>query len=347
MTRSAGMIAKTLRSPNNYREWRVNRGLYITAWIVLVLPMVWTIGQAIHVQLMIGGQWLHLQIQSYVGPAPEVLHFNMIVAGLLGVLTFWHDRTRGYLSIALEGPVSRRAIWQSKIVYAFLTLASANLATLLMIGITSLFAGMGGCMGAIILRTLYLLSLQTGLAMTALAIGALMESVILAGLGTASVSVVPLVLGSICHNLPFNEGDIARWSEVVGGFFFFLGPFNYAYPTVLWQEGIFSLLAFAWALLSCRYGLRWWEKARLERYSELFVFPWVWKVFYGFLGIISALVVTTIIAVPVHFQSSLFLICLIPLSVLGWFAWRTVWAGLSQRGFPWAPERHDVESRVP
>lgn len=104
MTRSAGMIAKTLRSPNNYREWRVNRGLYITAWIVLVLPMVWTIGQAIHVQLMIGGQWLHLQIQSYVGPAPEVLHFNMIVAGLLGVLTFWHDRTRGYLSIALEDP---------------------------------------------------------------------------------------------------------------------------------------------------------------------------------------------------------------------------------------------------
>jgi hypothetical protein len=272
----------------------------------------------------------------------------MIVAGLLGVLIFWHDRTRGHLSIALEGPVSRRAIWQSKSVYALFTLASANLATLLIIGVTGLFAGMGGSVGAMILRTLYLFSLQTGLAITALAVGALTGSVMLGGLGTASVSIVPLVLGSIWRSVLFYLGAIPRWGEVVGGFFFFLSPFNYAYPTVpLWQEGAFSCLALAWALLGYQYGLRWWETAHLERFHEVFVFPWVWNVFYGILGLMSAMVITTFIAVTVHFQSSLFMACLIPLSVAGCFAWRKAWVGLSRRGLPWAPEGKDVESRVP
>lgn len=276
-----------------YREWLTNRSLYVTAGLLLVAPWMWLVWRTdtTHTSRFFTPQSeMRDTIHSYVHNNYHVLYFALI-AGLLGMGIMWHDRVRGRLSYALEGPVPRCDALQVKMFYGFLTIAAANAvnATVMLVG--AALIGVQGVAGGILWASLWAILLRWTVFMTALAMSTLIGNAAYIAIASTLITAFPWMVSKFAthwygyYGLPTPRiaGLIAQLSPLTVPFHLLLPP---TVPQVLLGTW-FILWGAAWAFLARVF----WDRVPFERFTEPVFFPVLWNGVYAIYASFSALMV--------------------------------------------------------
>jgi hypothetical protein len=306
-----------------YREWQVNRSLYVAAVLTLLAP--WALWAMAVMNLFsnpqpIGpGDTLHSLMQPLLlFTFPLVI--DLVGVAALGLVLFGYDRAVGGLRYALQGPLRRLDVWAAKALFGTVIICSVMAAGTVAMLIVARASGNGDLSGRIIAHALFETGGQLELFMTALAMSGVMAP-IFAGLATATWAILPTALSGLLQAVWVNP---PLWVVSFNSILSNCSPFQ---TTPLFgpaQETLWLGAAFlAWAALLAWAAPRWWTRAPFERLQEGFFFPWLWNVYYAFLAAVSALVVVTLLTRgSVHGPSWAALYG--ALSVAGWFFWRAV-----------------------
>ncbi len=296
-----------------YREWRVNRALYALAAVLAILPWI--------LQLAVAGGYpgpIHAVLEDYLGTRSA---FQSAVSGALGMALFWHDWVRGGLGMALEGALSRRQVFLAKLSLAFVTLGASNAVVALILIVGALSSGSPGVVGPIAITALLWLIVHMVALVIALAMSTAMGSLLFVALATGLVGGIPDFValgwsGLMSLIYPFPQ---PLW---VGPVFTAIQRFS---PYAMYPDAHWSVLAYMVANVLAgmgilALGLRWWDRAPTERFSEAVYFPWLWNLFYALLAFPSSMVAT--VAVTQGPFSWMTLFWFIAFFVVGWLIWR-------------------------
>ena len=335
-----------------YREFRVNRTIYLVAILVLLAPVAQWLLQLEAVLslpgafLVAGHTSVHAAMRSTLLPFGQGSNYfegftglDVIVAGALGIGLFAYDRLTGGLFYSLEGPLRRREAFLVKVLFGT---AGILLPTVIAAAGTVIAAGVSAnadLTGLILLRFAFQAAGQLNLFATALAMGAAMSTA-LSCIATATWAGLPSLLQGLVSVLFWVE---RRHAITVGGhrmLAFVLRPIAPWVPG-LWQAlpnlspflpngffgytqlavaGLFAWLV-AWAALMLWQGPSWWERAPFERLRDAVFFPFLWNVYYAFLSLVTALVLTALITRGTVQGAGWGLIYAL-LFIAGWFFWR-------------------------
>lgn len=353
MPSSAGMPNRERPAPApavRYREFRVNRTLYVAGLFILLVPWalwfrtVWTflnfppqdlaqMHQAVHGLLQNALQTFAQGGNNAAGPDP-------VVAGLLGLALFANDRWQGGLLYSLEGPLPRRQVlWAKALLGSGVLLCAAILAAAGNVGAAAA-SGNLALTGPVLLRVLSDLAGQLAIFATALAMGGAMGTA-LSALAVAVWAVLPSLgqsLMMVLFSAPPSQTlpDGARivvtgisppWVAHVSAFLLALSPLTSTQSSDLGLAGDAALFL-AWTGFMLWLGLRAWERAPFERLSDGVFFPVLWNFYYLVLALGSALFVITVVTHGTVTGAS-WLVSYLALTVAGWFFWR---AALAKHG---------------
>jgi hypothetical protein len=320
-----------------YREWQVNRSVYVAAVLTLLAP--WALWAMTVVNLfdqpqLIGpGATLHSLMEPLLlFSFPLVI--DLVGVAALGLVLFGYDRAVGGLRYALQGPLRRRDVWMAKALFGTVMICSVMAAGTVAMLIAAKASGNGALSGRILAHALLETGAQLELFMTALAMSGAMAP-IFAGLATATWAILPAALSGLVQTVlveavaaPLSPTPayvpIAPWVASLSHFLTNCSPFQSAplfWPAqdTLWLGAAF----FAWAALLIGAAPRWWARAPFERLQEGFFYPALWNVYYAFLAAVSALVVVTLITRG-SVQGLSWAALYGALAVAGWFFWRAV-----------------------
>ena len=334
-----------------YRELRVNRTVYLTAFLLLLAP--WALWfESLSSILRSSAPVLALQhttvaalmrenLQGFALGTSNPTMIYVLGAAVLGIALFAYDRLAGGLLYSLEGPLRRREVFAAKALFGAITLlvpvAAGTAGTLLFAALS----GNPGLAGAIALRGLFDAAGELSLLATALALGGAMSTVFSVA-ATATWALLPALLQSLLMNLFWAPGVVAvsaggqlayeqaprfayPWIGQVAMALPNLSPFQ---PAALsgWPltESLALLASFiAWAALMLGLGSGWWERAPFERLRDSFFFPFLWNLYYAFLSLLSTLILGALITRGEVYGAAWAAIYL-ALFVMGWFFWRFV-----------------------
>jgi hypothetical protein len=90
----------------------------------------------------------------------------------------------------------------------------------------------------------------------------------------------------------------------------------------------FSAWFVGWTVLVLWLAYGWWERAPFERLRDAVFFPFLWNLYYGFLSLLSTLLLGALLTHGTVFGVAWAAIYLV-LLVAGWFFWRfvVIWRG--------------------
>jgi len=323
-----------------YREWRVNRSIYVTAAVALLAPWaLWAlpvIALFSTPQLVGPGETLQaLMRPMFLFSFPLVI--SLVGAAVFGLALFGYDRTVGGLPYALEGPLRRRDVWLTKGFFGTVTICSVMAAGTVAMLVAAQASGNGALSGRILVDALFETGGQLELFMTALAMSGVMAP-IFATLATATWALLPAALAGLVQITLAGTGltppspatqyayvSVAPWAVSLSNFLSNCSPFQ-STPLFTWPPHDVLLLGaafLAWAGFLAWRAPRWWAGAPFERLQDGFFLPGLWNVYYAFLAAVSALILVTVLTrgtVQGLAWSGLYA----ALFAAGWFFWRAV-----------------------
>ncbi len=323
-----------------YREWQVNRSLYVAAVLTLLAP--WALWAMAVMNLFSNPQLIGPGDTLQASMRPMLLFsfplaIDLVDAAAFGLLLFGYDRAVGGLPYALEGPLRRRDVWLAKGFFGTVIICSVMAAGTIAMLIAAKASGNGALSGRILAHAVFETGGQLELFMTALAMSGAMAP-IFAGLATATWALLPAALAGLVPialagtgltppgpATQFTYVSVAPWAVSLSNFLSNCSPFQ-STPLFTWPPRDVLLLGaafLAWAALLVWAAPRWWVRAPFERLQEGFFFPGLWNVYYAFLAAVSALVVVTLLTRG-SVQGPAWAALYGALSVAGWFFWRAV-----------------------
>lgn len=341
MMRSLGMPSQRrgLWLAARYREWHVNRMLYVAAAVILVAPTLLTLltnsrepwGYA---RGQLAGQVLNYT-SGYTGTWSEIL---ILFAGILGIALFWNDRSRGRLDVMLEGPMPRRLMLWAKFYWGVLTVWAVATTLCLAMAVTALAVGHPDWMGPIVVRSLIHAASGTALLVTSVGLGAAMGSVVLTAMGTGVWLLAPVTLASLVYALQL--GVFGKMTpETVMVAIQRLSPVAPT-PPQGWVGVVYAGYFLAWAIFVGNRALKWWDRAPWERFHDPVYFPVMWNFFYALWALLSGLVLTMVgllLFSPTGTTTVNFLVGSLIIAVPGWFFWRRFTWFLGRTRLGWEP----------
>jgi hypothetical protein len=295
-----------------YREWRVNRTLYLLAALAVVGPWaLWLQDQltaarpAASAQLMTAQRLIHLNLSgAVVGGA--FTNWTVLVAAGLGVAVVAYDRLAGGLFVALEGPLTRRAVFGAKLLWGGAVLVGTAVLVTAAFVVTAWATGNAGLIGLLLLHGLYTVSAQGDAFATAVAVSTAMATVY-SLVATGAWLAAPAVLGGLVTTLftalivrreaVTPTGTTLVWSVHVAGPW--VMPLAAGLPNLtplqlqwggwpLWAQWALIAGFLAWAGFMVAMARRWGTAAPYERLHDGFFFPRLWPIYYAFLAAVTA-----------------------------------------------------------
>ncbi|NMP20895.1 hypothetical protein [Sulfobacillus harzensis] len=315
MKRSTG--SRSDRSALWYREWRVNRSLYVVAPFLMAAPWLLEFYTATHpwtryTMMFIRGIMLRVTYPN------EFRGWDYIIAGLLGVAVLWRDRSR--LAALLDGPVPRRPALRIKTQFVLGSVFAGwllELGVLLVMGIISGFHDWSAFS-----RYMALIGIsQLVLASAALTASVMAGNLLFALTGAAVIILGPLVIGSAVMAVGSIIGPGSVTMAGASSLLDHVSPFAYGFSPTLALAYIPVYTAECVALWGLAF--RWWSSAPWEMFSEPLLFSGAWNVVYGILAALTGGTVTLFFrpASSPQFGS----IAVFALSaVVAWFVWRAL-----------------------
>lgn len=343
MTHSAGIRRQDRRSwlAARYREWQVNRALYIATAVIMVAPTALTLltdgRQTWDVRTAFTNQVLSYTA-AYTGTSSEVL---TLLAGTLGIALFWNDRSRGRLDVIVEGPMPRRQILRAKFYWGVLTLLTVAALLCLVMTTTALAVGHPELIGAVVVRSFIHAAGDTALFVTSVGLGAVVDSVLTA-VGTGVWVLVPMtiaggvggVVASVMATRPMSQTP-----EIVTVAIQRLSPVARTAPQG-WLGVVYALYFIAWALFIGNRALKWWERTPWERFHDPVAFPVIWNFLYALLAMLSGgvLAMGGLLTFSREGITTLNLLGIsLAIAVPGWFFWRRFLWFLGRTRLGWGP----------
>ncbi|NMP20894.1 hypothetical protein [Sulfobacillus harzensis] len=308
-----------------YREWRVNRTLYIVAFFAAIVPWIlqW---QGLMQIARIKPFFASSLVTEYAGAgaAPQA-----VVALLLALAIFLNDWGRGRLSFVLEGPLSRTDILQAKMWWAGLTVVAGSLAAALTVSLGSLSLGEPGAYGKIASTLLLVVGIRLAMVASGLAVSSAIGNLVYGILAALLVAGVPGLVGNmasfvatLCYGPNVAINFWPPWLEMtING----VQHFEPLATSVAWRAGSWRDLAgyLVWILILGGLSFRWFKRAPYERLRDPFFFRWMWNLVYAFWAWWTATVTMALsrtTASP-HLGS---VVLWIGVFVVGFFIWRMV-----------------------
>lgn len=326
-----------------YREWRVNRGIYLAVVLLTVLPRCWSV---LHNSLL-PRPYAHEFLQSVVftsatGDGGISAPFAIFLAGVLGLALFWNDRIRGGFDAALEGPLSRRALLGCKMEFGLASISAAQVFIFLLLLGTGLAVDHAPPIALLAAASLWTLVSGACLMIITLALGAVMSPGFVA-LGAVLWLMLPRVAASIINNTAFSGQRLTSAQSValsklvtnVRQFSPLLLNSSPAGGRALW----FSLYFAAWAIAAAALALIWWQRAPYERMHDPFYFRWIWNLLYALLAILTGLLVAVLTyKLSSGFQEGFAIVWRsVVFAIPAWFGWRELWVRFGRSGIGWGP----------
>ncbi len=324
-----------------YRERRANRALYIGAMILMGLPWAWElITTALSPWNSYTVMYLKDIILMFTGNQPNPLYYDIIVAGLLGIGLVWNDRGRGFLDHVLEGPVTRRQIFLTKVLFGICTIVAAFLGILIAMGITLISIHKLGLIDAVLERSILATAAGVLVFMIVMSLTSAIGSVVFTAIAAGLASMVPqltaalyvLAVGGWTHPITSSQQNvyvlIQQFSPLPPNYP--LGPFQLIFTAV------FAVLS----LLLGSLGLRWWSRVAQERFHEPFLFPWLWNLFYASLAIVSGGILDGVANASLRYsQVSVWIFPAVwaGLAFILWFVWRRIVLWVGKTALRWGP----------
>jgi len=311
-----------------YREWRLNRSWYLLAFAIMLgawlLPWI---GSVVHPRHF--AQMAQQVVADYPLLPPLALpEVNCIVMGILAVVVFQNDWTRGQIGRVLEGPVRRSDILSAKLGFLLATLVAYALIVFIGLTVFAVIARSTGRIGYVGSWDLLATSMGSATGILALAAGTAMSNPILVGLTTAIWVVFPKIIsGIIATATPLVRlpGGVVvsppnPWSIAVDR----LSPFPNSEPAN--HLILYALYFLVWAVFMGYRALKWWNTVPTERFGSTFFYPQLWNFYYALLALVSAYVMALILSQPLMPQlGTPFYVSYGTLSVLAWFFWRAMY----------------------
>ncbi|MCY0880194.1 MAG: hypothetical protein OWU84_14810 [Firmicutes bacterium] len=284
-----------------YREWRMNRGLYVTAGALIVLPWFVLLAPALNAPWRALHALFAAELASIALGGPGTLTtWNVLISGALGLGVFWNDRRRGGLTVALAGPLSRREILEGKLGLGWATVAAAHL--IFWGGLTAAAEGFGkaSLIGNVTEAEVLAWAAAAAALAVAVALSAAIGSAFFVALGQVVWLAWPRVAASLVAALTYEGPQIMRlaaaerWMLVVRDIRW-LSPIGTLWP----GHGlalVYALYYAGWGGLATVLAAFLWDRAPYERLAASFYFPVLWNAVYGLMALASGVV----LAVFVH-----------------------------------------------
>lgn len=294
-----------------FREFRINRGLYLFSAIAILAPWGYFVLFPPDNLTLSSHMYWHGIVQEYT--ALRVRYFDAMVSGLLGIAVFWHDRVRGHLTIMLEGPVRRRDLLWTKMVFTAATLFMTS--GVITIGLMAMVLSHGfpHDVATIAAQSLSLTSINLATTWTTLAtttiVGSAILSVMAFGLWSISPIIIALMIGQ--RIIPVPQPN--HWATIISR----LSPFP-PYISSSPPSWGYTAAFFIWSFIIAALGFWWWDLAPWETLDQPFPFAIQWQILYAILAFFSGLVLL----------DPIFLMHQIPISLQ-----RTIWGMVGLGGF--------------
>jgi hypothetical protein len=325
-TRSVGVFNRgflRLSRPTVFWEFRLNRSLYVLAFLAMVIPLAYALGVTVPIAHVLMARFpsFHLRYLSQGGAVlglagwPGNSDFAVVAGGALGFGVMAVERINQRVVNLLEGPVRRREILRTKMTLVVLMILLANGVSALMVAATSLRLG-GLQLGAGLLHVLLAAAMAEGLAMTAMAAGTVIRNPVTAGSAVlVAIFLFPL-LGAVGYHLVPPTNPIPGW----------LGYLS-IFPTEGFAAGPASVVLAAadcaWAVVMGGLTFALWDRVRVENVLQPFAFPVLWDVYFGGLAALSAVALMMLVNTGnVIIRAGSGVVLFFPLGVAFWFGWR-------------------------
>lgn len=268
-----------------YREVTVNKGFYIAAALILVVPWLLFLYENRSDGLVLYRQTLSAWAQTGMLFAT----FDLYVAAALGLALFGYDRLLGGLLASLEGPLDRGRVWLVKALLGGAVILAVSLLGTAALVLAASGAGDAQLIGPILLRALFETAGECMLFATALALSGAMSTVY-AVFWTLTWMALPAITAGFAQNLlvpgppwtmslvnlsPFQPGGFTGWSTIA-------------------SLGLMAGYA-GWTALMVWLGPKWWSRAPFEHLRDGYFFPSLWSVNDVAMSLLVGVIVTWII----------------------------------------------------
>lgn len=327
-----------MRDAVSFREWRVNRSLYVTAVAVMLFP--W----ALMLLTSIGGPGgVLVELRAVAGDNAGLGPTNgwiTVLAGLMALGVFWNDRSRGGLDSSLEGPVSRRALLMAKVRWGILTITGVWVLLFVILAFIALIIGHAGLVGPLAIAGLWSVSSAIALYVATVSFGAAMGSVFFTAMASLLWVMLPRIVESVAFQLTLGSGHrlslatAERWQTTLTDIRWF-SVLTDGRPAG-WAAVLYAAYFAAWAVFLGWRALVWWERTPMERFHDPFYYPQLWNFWYAFLAILSGMFVAGLAIPNAGSQARLYIGALV-FGVPLWFLWRWTWRRLSRSTLSWGP----------
>ncbi len=305
-----------------YREWRVNRLLYIVVPLLLVAPWALETYGAIHPWNANSVMYLHGELRRLMYPNDPYRTWDYVLTGLAALACLWRDRDR--MGAVLDGPVSRSALLKVKLEFLLGSVFTGwlfELLVLLLAGGISGYHTWGEFARYVVLMGMGHLDI----AILSFAGAVLGGNLLFALLGAGVLVAGPLVVGSSVFVAGNALSPGAPLLTIIASLIEHLSPFAYSFSPEL-ALGFIPVYAIVGALL-VGLSFRWWVRASLENIAEPLLFPSLWNGVYAIMAAVSGLI--TVLGIEVALSSvqgihASTLVMYVVLAVAEWFIWRTV-----------------------
>lgn len=280
-----------------YREWRMNRALYLVAGLLTILPSAPVLWSPFTVPHRFIRQLLTAFVVSNAhGAGGASVTWGILLAGVLGLGVFWNDRRRDGLEAALEGPLSRRALMAGKLFMGFQIVTAAQGLLFLLWTVIAISVGQARLIGPLASGAILTLMASACVFTLTLAWSAVMGSPFFVALTTTLWLLVPRVVATVVVNLTYaarmTMPEAAAMTATVTHIRWFSPLVNF-YPAngqALLYAGYFAL----WAVAGAWAAFSWWDRVPFERLQAPLCFPGLWNGVYALLALVSGFVFATI-----------------------------------------------------
>jgi hypothetical protein len=326
-----------------YREWRMNRFLYLGTAALMVLPWCLAVFADARVPHQFAREFLTAVVVGYAhGDAGFVVPFGVLLAGVLALIVFWNDHSRGGIDAALQGPLSRRALVVGKLTLGLITIWSSQVCILLIVLVTAWDVGQMHVMGSVIAMTILTLVSGSCLFTLTLAFSGAMGSPFFIALAAVLWLILPGATATIVTNLTYLSTRMttaeATAMNTTRMDMHWLSPLVNGLPTntkALLYAAYFAL----WTVAAVWAALVWWSKVPYERLHAPLYFPWLWNGLYTLLAMVTGFFLAyggRALGLGGWTFPGLYGHTLI-LAIPSWFLWRWIWVRLGRSGLGIGP----------
>ncbi|PSR20655.1 MAG: hypothetical protein C7B45_14160 [Sulfobacillus acidophilus] len=325
-----------------YREWRMNRALYLATAALMVLPSCLSVFANATAPHRYAREFLTSWVLGYAHGAGLAMTFGVLLSGVLGLFVFWYDKSRGGIEAALQGPLSRRALMTGKLTLGLATLVAAQVFVWLLLMATAVGVGHAGAIGALAQITVLALASSACLFALTLALSGAMGSLFFIALTAFLWLILPRTVATLITNLSYLSTRMtiaeATAMNTTARDLHWLSPLVTVFPThnlALLYAAYFTL----WTVAAIWAAWVWWERVPYERFHAPLYFSSLWNGWYALLALVTGFFLANL---PRSLGAGrwtfwgLYGHALI-LALPAWFVWRWFWIRLGQSGLGLGP----------